>query len=83
MPSFIAFAMVIYFATIVDKATVHCKVNRQLTGAWDNVKTYPHRRPALVKVSCIVEVNIPYILLLIISILLKYQSNIYSTFDVP
>jgi len=39
MPSFITYA--IYSASIVDKVTIDCKVERQLTSAWDNVKTYP------------------------------------------
>jgi len=82
MPSFIASVMAIFSATIVDKVTIDSKVERQLTDAWDDVK-YTHYRPTLVRISCIIRVNKPRTLLLTICILLKYQSTIYSTFDVP
>ena len=39
MPSFMASVMAIYSASVVDKATVDCKIELQLTDAWDNMKT--------------------------------------------
>jgi len=40
MPSFISSIMAIYSTSVIDKAIIDYKVERQLISAWDNVNTY-------------------------------------------
>lgn len=73
----------IYSTFVVYKATVDCKVDFQLAGAFAKVNNMASYRSTLIKITSIINIIVCDYILTNSIIPLKHQSDIYGSHNIP